>query len=252
MYNVAIIDSEPTVLTLLNNLIKKYSLLSGVEFEITKYTSGISYLKSKNDNSNNNDNIVFLGIDLPNAGGLKLAHKILDKDSKTIIIIIANSAQYAINGYDVNALGYIVKPVRKRSIDLILDKACGLLKNQQLQRVSVKTVHGQVLLSLSEIAYIEIQKHNLFIYTCKDGKYNVVRTRGSMQEMYAKLKNTDFVRCSTSYLVNMNYILSVLKSIVYLPGVKILISRTYKQEFTKRFAKFLIDRGIENIGSSGR
>lgn len=99
------------------------------------------------------------------------------------------------------------------------------------------------LLDAAEIAYVEVRQHDLLYNLCGgDGKTEIIKNRGSMQEIAAQLTPYGFVRCSASYLVNLRCITAVSRMNVYIGGAALPIGRTYKDAFTEAFSRYMAKR----------
>lgn len=246
-YKVAVVDDEPEILERISTLLIKYAPVSGEElsFETDTYSSGDEFL----NNNPNSYEIIFLDTNMPGTNGLRVAKKIRDNNKTAIIIFCTHYAQYAINGYEVNALGYILKPIEEISFNRNLNRALKVLKTSQSRRIRIKTVHGVEVVPVSDIVYLEIQLHNLFYYVLT-GENTVIdyRTRGSMQEMCDSLGELGFARCSACYLINLSHVISVKNGEVYLHGgITLPISRKFLRAFSDSFINFLEKNGTLNV-----
>lgn len=246
-YKVAVVDDEPEILERISTLLTKYAAGSGDElsFEADTFPSGDELL----NNNPNNYEIIFLDINMPGTNGLRVAKKIRENNRTAIIIFCTHYAQYAINGYEVNALGYILKPIEEASFNRNLDRTLKVFKTSQSRRIRIKTVHGAEVVPVSDIVYLEIQIHNLYYYVLKEeNKITDYRTRGSMQEMTESLGPLGFARCSACYLVNLRHVISVKNGEVYLHGgISLPISRKFLRDFSDSFIKFLGNNGTLNV-----
>lgn len=231
---VSIVDDSDEDAETIENLLNKYSASMDVEFECKRFCNGNDFLKTQKK-----PDVVFLDIDMPGMNGLELAKKIRQVSGKVLIIFCTNLEQYAINGYEVNAIGYLLKPVDPYWFDFVMNKVCAALRVNRRSVIVVKSATEQVLINISEIVYIEVQLHTILYYTYRGGKLSAVKSRGSMREVSEKLSNSQFARCSSCYLVNLRKIISVKKNKVTLPGVELPISRTFRDEFNEKFMQFL-------------
>lgn len=103
------------------------------------------------------------------------------------------------------------------------------------------------LLDAAEIAYVEVRQHDLLYNLCGgDGKAEIIKNRGSMQEIAAQLTPYGFVRCSASYLVNLRCITAVSRMNVYIGGAALPIGRTYKDAFTEAFSRYMAKKEWED------
>lgn len=246
-YKVAVVDDEPQIPERITDLLEKYSSAckEEIKFDADTYFNGDGLLQ----NNPNSYEIIFLDINMPGTNGLRVAKKIRERNKTAIIVFCTNYAQYAINGYEVNALGYILKPIEEVCFNRTLDRALKALKLSQSRRIRIKTLHGVEITPVSDVVYLEIQIHNLYYYVLKeDGGLKNFRTRGSMQEMVDSLGELGFARCSACYLVNLRYVIAVVNGQVKLHGgIALPISRKFLRSFNDSFIKYLGDNGTLNV-----
>ena len=241
-YIIALVDDEQSVAGQLENLISEYGEKNDVSFEIYKFSNTSEFFSS----GIKRYDVIFLDINLPNdMNGLETAKKLRAEGSRAVIIFCTNYAQYAINGYEVGALSYIIKPVEKTSFDNSMDRAVNMLKHRVEHKMLVRTVEGQELINISELMYVEVMVHNLFFHIKKGDESVVVRTRGSLNEVSDRLSNLSFARCSSCYLVNLSYVTCVGKKELQLSdGHSLAISRKFVKEFTNKFMRYIAEFGV--------
>lgn len=246
-YKVAVVDDEPEVLQRICGLLKKYETVCGEDliFDADTYSCGDELLK----NEYGSYEIIFLDINMPGSNGLRVAKMIRERNRSAIIIFCTHYAQYAINGYEVNALGYILKPINEASFNKNIERMLDVLKTSQSRSIRIKTVHGVELVTVSDVVYLEIQIHNLFYFVInQQGGITDYRTRGSMQEMVESLGELGFARCSACYLVNLRHVIAVINGEIKLRGgITLPISRKFLRGFSDSFAKFLGKNGTLNV-----
>ena len=242
IYNVAIVDDEVSVAQQLESWVGEYAAASGAEFSVHKFCGSDEFLLG----GFKEYDIIFMDINMPDdQNGLAAAKKVRAAGSKAAIIFCTNYAQYAINGYEVGALNYLIKPVEKAVFMETMTRAVRMLKRKSAYKMMVKTVDGQELIPVDDILYVEVMVHNLYFYINADGGVKTVRTRGSLGEVAAKLANMNFARCSSCYLVNLAQVTSVNKKSVQLScGQTLAVSRKFVKDFMNSFMRYLSEFGI--------
>ncbi|WP_299529820.1 LytTR family DNA-binding domain-containing protein [Ulvibacterium sp.] len=238
--NCIIIDDEPLAL----GIVKSYcEELGGIEVMGT-FTNP---LESMSLFQEGNIDLVFLDIEMPQITGIEFV-KTLDK--RPFFIFTTAYPQYAIDGFELNAVDYLVKPIPfprfVKSINRV--KELKMLKNSmsteegnlasasgaQLsdnQFIFVKSDYGNVKIKLEDIKYIQGLKDYLKIHT---SERKPILTLMNFRDIEAKLANTDFVRVHRSFLVNVNNIDSIQRSKIVMDDIRIPIGESYKDEFMKR------------------
>lgn len=250
MVKIGIVDDEKEAREQLREAIERFGFEYPVKFELREFDSAVSYLSAKN----NAWDILYLDIDMPQMTGMELAEKIRETDTEVVIIFCTNLEQFALNGYSVSALGFLVKPVQWYSFHMYLDRAlkavqkrASRLENAETRKIIVKDGSISRIIDAADIKYVEVRKHYL-LYSIKDkktGEGTVVKTRGSMQDIAGLLAPFGFVRCSSSFLVNLSCVTAVSRLDLYIGQEVLPIGRAYKDVFTREFSKFLAKRGWE-------
>lgn len=244
---IGIVDDEREARERLRQEIARFEAEEHTQFDVLEFDSAASFLSEGGQSCD----ILFLDIDLPRMTGMELAEKIRETDSEVILIFCTNLQQFALNGYSVSALGFIVKPVEWYSFHLFLSRAVkvleareSLLENGEARRILVKDGAVSRFLSVSDVRYVEVRRHYLHYYIQEEmGQGSMIRTRGSMQDAADQLSQYGFARCNVSFLVNMNSITAVSNMSVYIGQTVLPIGRTYKDSFMREFSRFMAKRG---------
>ena len=108
--------------------------------------------------------IVFMDIDMPGRNGIEASWALRERNQSIVLLFVTNLAQYAIAGYEVDALDYILKPINYFSFKLKIQKALETVRRVQGTLLTIASDHGQQLVRDSEILYIEVQGRNLIPY----------------------------------------------------------------------------------------
>lgn len=174
----------------------------------------------------------FLDIEMEKMDGIALAREIRKHNRQMQIIFVTGYMEYIQEGYDVEALHYLLKPVSQEKIDSVLDRAVERLKTADA--VLLVESGGEVLrLPLKEIRFIESNRNYNIIHA--DNDYEV---RGTLSELEAKLDEA-FVRVGRSYLVNLNYVRRIGKTELILnTGEKLPVPRGSYKKLNEAFIKY--------------
>ena len=228
MIRIGIVDDEKQERDQLKQALARFGAENGTELNVQEFDCAAVYLAAQDRDFD----ILYLDIDMPQMSGMELAEKIRETDQDVILIFCTNLQQFALNGYSVGALGFIVKPAGQKVTP---------------PHIVVKDGTMTRLLDAAEIAYVEVRQHDLLYNLCGgDGKTEIIKNRGSMQEIAAQLTPYGFVRCSASYLVNLRCITAVSRMNVYIGGAALPIGRTYKDAFTEAFSRYMAKKEWED------
>ncbi len=230
MLTVAIVEDEGGVSELLRRYIRKFSEESGEKFKVFAYPDGVSFLSETEQKFD----IVLMDIQMPIMDGMRTAKKLRAQDTTAAIIFVTNMAKFAVEGYEVNALDFIVKPVDYFVFALKFEKAVRLQKSRRNDFILVPSAEGIAKMSAASVRYVEVDLH-FVIYHTDDGD---IRVRGSMKETESRLSGKGFCRCSNSFLVNLARVDRIDQTFVTVEGENIPISRSRKKEFLDAFSLF--------------
>lgn len=178
--------------------------------------------------------IVFLDIEMPGSDGLTTAREIRGRDDAVAIIFITNMAQYAIHGYEVNAIDFMIKPVGYFNFAQKLGKAMRFLHRRSQRTVLLSGEDGVIRLATSDIRYVEKDRDNL-IYHMRQGTF---RKRGTMKAEKEQLRGLPFEECTVGCLVNLEAVQRIGKEHVYLKEEQLPLSRRMKKDFTQSYIDF--------------
>jgi len=231
MIRIAIVEDELKFMQQLIAYVKRYIIENDEKIDIKIFSDGdeiVSEYKAVYD-------IIFMDIQMKVMDGMKAAKNIRKMDENVILIFITNMAQYAIQGYSVNAMDFVLKPVSYFAFSEELAKAIRRLKERTSAHITIKQEGGMIRLDVLKITYIESQGHRILIHT-KNGNYDILSTIKSMEE---QLTEFNFSRCNNCYLVNLRHVESVQQYIVTVAGEKLQISRPRKKIFMDALTDFV-------------
>lgn len=231
MIRIAIVEDDIAYSTQLENYLHKYMSEFDEEFEISIYTDG----KMIVEDYHSQYDIILMDIEMRIMDGMSAAEMIRRIDKDVVIIFITYTPQYAIRGYAVEALDYIVKPVSYFAFSQRLARAIARMKKREQKSIIISVKGGVVRLSANSIYYIESQGHDL-IYHTSSGKYV---TNGTMKDSEEALKSVHFFRGSKWYLINLSQVEGLEDGCALLKGgLSVPLSRGRKKDFMAALAQY--------------
>lgn len=228
---IAVVDDNPKDGGRIKQYIERYALEQDQRFQVFLYASGLDFL----DDMERNFDVVFMDIEMPHLDGIETARKMRERDDTTILIFITNLAQYAIHGYEVNAIEFMVKPVGYYNFSDKMTKALRFVKRNEEKVMLFKNSDTVAKIPVSQILYLEKDK-NYIIFHTGQGEF---RERGSMAEMEEKLAGAGFSKCIAGCLVNLRHVSRMEKDLVWVGNTSLPLSRAQKKQFAKEFVDFL-------------
>jgi two-component system response regulator LytT len=232
------VDDEPLALELISKFIGQTSFLS-LEAKFDNAIEALGYL-NKHD-----VDLVYLDIQMPDLSGMELARILEGKHSEKKARIIFTTAynQFAIEGYKVDALDYLLKPFSYEEFLKASTKAYQYVEQKSRSKqetflpsatgdfIFLKVEYQLVKVLLGNITHIEAYKDYVKVYL-KD-KNNPLLSLTSMKSMEELLPNEKFMRVHRSFIINLDHIDSVSRNVVNIGGHQITVSDNYKDTFQK-------------------
>lgn len=226
--NVAIVEDEPAQGSLLQQYVLAWGRLRNKTVRTLLYENAESFLFGLEDGV---PDAVFADIQMPGMNGMEMIRKLRQKDGEVPVIFTSGLTEYLREGYEVQALHYLVKPISEEKVMECLDRACRRKDTREL--FAARTLDGVVRLDLREANYCEAQGHYVrFVMT--DGAE--IRVMKSISELEKELPGEAFVRCHRCYLCNLENVRQILQdSVLFDNGASAPVSRRAYRELNRRF-----------------
>ena len=204
---IFICDDEVIETNTMTSLITQWAATNNYAVDISCHHSAEAFLFAYEDHSD--IDILVLDIQMGKMDGVTLAKKIR-QTNKTIQIIFATSyMEYIADGYDVEALHYLIKPVDQQKLFAVLDRAMQKLSYTQ-RTLYVQTSNMSARIFLHEIQYIEVLHNYVTIHAKED--YRIKTTMSKLE----KELDENFLRIGRSFIVNVQYVRKVSKDMAWL------------------------------------
>ena len=232
MIRIAVVEDEDKWANIIEECLDKLSKQDKIDIAITRFCDGYDLV----ENFACNFDIILMDIEMPLMNGMEAAEKIRNVDSEVTIIFITNMAQYAIRGYKVNALDYILKPISYIPFSETIKKAVRIYDKDKGGFIVINHKSGTEKIMTDNIYYIESQGHRLTFHTSK-GTYET--TTYSMKEIEQMLLSYRFKRCNSGCLVNLKYVTGYNGNELKVMDTSVSISRGKKNDFLAALASYM-------------
>ncbi len=238
LINIAICDDEKIQVQLLekyaNNWASKNNINTKIEFFYRAESFDFSWSMDKKYH------ILLLDIQMAGMNGIELAKKIRKEDKFLNIIFITAIADYIGEGYDVDAINYLIKPIEEKRLYECLDRAMQRIPREE--KIILVDIDGETIrIKQEDIFYIEAFSHSIDIDT-KTKKYSTRKNIGIIEK---ELDEKSFIRCHRSYIVGLKHIKKIGKTDIELDnGSVIPVSRRQYSNTNMAFIRYF--RGVDN------
>ena len=231
MIRIAIVEDDRHDREALKKCLNRYEKENQMKFSVTEFQDGEDIVT---DYTASYD-LIILDIEMAFLNGMKAAEKIRELDTNVIIIFITNMPQYAIQGYKVNALDYILKPISYFSFSESMVRALAKVKTPEKEYITIVLKGGKKKLDVARICYVEVQDHVL-IYHTLDGDFE---TKGTMRDTDNQFDPKKYFRCNRCYLVNLEFVETYQGSDIMVNGDTIQVSRSRRKPFLDALNEYM-------------
>lgn len=232
MIRIGIAEDDPASAALLVDYLRRYEREHDEQFAVTTFPDGEDVVAGYRPDFD----ILLLDIEMPRLDGFSAAERIRLVDPTVVIIFITNMTQYAIKGYEVDALSYVVKPVPYFAFAQEIKRSVARLRRQSADYLLLQVEGGLVRVPTDDIVFLESAKHRTTVHTV-DGRHSVV---APLKALEAQLEGKHFFRSNSGYLVNLRHVLGVHgNSSLLVGGHDLLVSRSRKKAFLAALTDYL-------------
>jgi DNA-binding LytR/AlgR family response regulator len=234
MYRVALCDDEKIFSETHEKLCRKILDKLNIGYKISVFTGSADFLSSFEEG--HQYDIILLDIVMDEPNGMELARIIRNADKEAAIIFITAGKEYAIQGYEVNALHYLLKPVDADILERLIKTA--YCEKFQCKYFNLKSGAQNIRIPVKDIVFLEITGRKVRItLTNKTVNYS-----GKLTDLLDELPKDCIVRCHQAFAVNMNNILELTRQdAIAVTGVKIPISRAFLKSVQTAFLRQMHD-----------
>jgi two-component system LytT family response regulator len=228
-----IVDDKPLAVDILNDYVRKIPFLT-LSFSTTNPLLAI------NEIMENGADLVFLDIQMPQLNGVQFM-KIVQGKCK--IILTTAYPEYALDGFEHDAIDYLLKPISFERFYKSVQKAQQYFNSvapradsnnvqqllKEIEFIFVKTEYKLLKINISEILYIEGMQNYISIYTTTEK----IISLQNIKKIEEQLPKSQFIRVHKSYLVAINKIISIERSRIYIGNNCIPLGDFYREAFLK-------------------
>ena len=231
MINIAIVEDDAIQRQQLFHCVEAYFTENSEPVRITQFSDGAAIL----ENYPQNPDLILMDIDMPKLDGLEASRRIRTFDADVLLIFITNMIQCALEGYSVDAMDFIVKPVNEWNCRQSFLRALKRIRQRRGHHICLQCKKNPVVLNINEILYAETQSHTVLLHL-KTGELTISE---SMQSLENKTRGFPFFRCHSSFLVNLDAVDHIGRTEVLVAGVSIPVSKYRRAELMLAMTNYI-------------
>lgn len=215
VYRIALVEDEKVNADRFVSILNEYSRMENVEFRIQWYRNAITFLEEYNSQFD----IVFMDIRMPVMDGMEAARELRRKDQTVLLVFLTALAQYAIQGYEVEAADYLLKPVSPTALRMKLKR---LLPRCVGEKKGIMLVNNgeKVFVRQDDLLYAEIFDHHIQHHTAE----GILRDYGTLKKVEQMLPPDVFYRVNNQTIVNLRRVSRADAETVYVDGRDFTVS----------------------------
>ena len=228
---IAIVDDDTGDAKTLLDFIGRYAAATGEKIRAECFGDAILFLT----NYRPVYDCVFMDMRMPQYNGMEAAEKLRETDPDVPLVFVTSLTNYAVRGYSVGAVDFIMKPINYGYFSSAMDRVVKLVRGRS-EKIFLKTPTEVRNVALSSILYVEVRDHQTTYHTLSGD----IPVWGTLAEQEAKLPAESFARCNSCYIVNLRHVDAVKDGMVEMAwgGVRLPVSRSRKKQFTERLLRY--------------
>lgn len=226
-YRIAICDDEQNQIEYITSIVTSWSNHKGHSCEIRTFASAEAFLFEYEEDKAYD--ILLLDVAMKNMNGIELAKRIRKDNNRAEIIFITSHFEFVGEGYEVDALHYLIKPISVEKFTQVLTKAAEKLSVEP-PSVVISCEGETVKLYESDILYVESFLHYIVIHT-KDNEYKIKENISVFENKVSDV----FYRIHRSYLVSLKYITRISRTSVNIGNTELPLSRGKYDNINRAF-----------------
>lgn len=221
---IAVVDDDSISCQRLVDYLQRYEQEKKEQFKVSVFEEGKEFA----DNYSPIYDIILLDIQMKPMDGVEVARCVRSRDDSVVIVFITSAPQYAINGYEVGALSYLLKPLPWFAFSQELERSIAQVRGRVERSILVNEGTKARRVPLNDIVFVESVRHSSVMHTLSD-RLTITAT---LKDLEAQLTDHDFFRSNSCYLVNLAHVVGMeSQDCIMSTGERLRVSRPRKKAF---------------------
>lgn len=230
MITIALVDDDDADAKVTASMIDRYFDGDASRYAVTRFADGDSLLRDYKASFD----LMFLDVEMPGTDGVTVARRLRVVDDQTVLVFTTKMAQYAVEGYDVDAIGYLLKPLNYYAFAIKMRKAEDIVARRRSVTVPLTVGSETVFVPSADIRYVEVLDHALLYHTGE----GIRKVWASLKDAAETLEPVGFVPVSRYCLVNLEWVRAVHGDDVDVDGERVRVSRSRRKSLMQALAAY--------------
>lgn len=231
MWNIAIIEDEEAMSNQLVSYFAKFGKDYNESFSFAIFNNAETFLK----NYKKEYSVVLMDINLPGMNGMECVKQLREIDDTVLVVFVTNLSQFAVDGYEVKAFDFVVKPISYYNFSLKLKRALSHLSSLNNYELIISTKDKKYFININQLIYIEIRNHTIIYHLVNEE----IKGSGTLKSLYTNLKKHHFAFCNQCYLVNLAFVKGIDDGFLLINNEKIRIASSRKKSFMQELTAYI-------------
>lgn len=230
MITIALVDDDDADARVTASMIDRYFDGDASRYAVTRFADGDSLLRDYKASFD----LMFLDVEMPGTDGVTVARRLRVVDDQTVLVFTTKMAQYAVEGYDVDAIGYLLKPLNYYAFSIKMRKAEDIVARRRSVTVPLTVGSETVFVPSADIRYVEVLDHALLYHTGE----GIRKVWASLKDAAETLEPVGFVPVSRYCLVNLEWVRAVHGDDVDVDGERVRVSRSRRKSLMQALVAY--------------
>lgn len=232
---IGIVENETAARDYVQSMIEEWASETGHSLQLAGYASAEEFL-FKYEMPDMLD-IVFLDIMLGAMNGMELARNIRKQDKGLQIVFLTGVQDFVFEGYEIGAVRYLLKPVKKTELHSTLQNCCEKILHRKTEYFAFRYQGESLRIAFSDILFVRVEGHYLQMKTCRE----TYEWKGSLAQVSESLDKKRFVFVNRSAIVNLEYVVRITREECFLENGEVLpVSRGAYKALNEGFMEYYL------------